>query len=514
MGIFLQSLERRSSPENPTTSLANPASWLYDALGLTPTTAGVVVNETTAMNLSGVHACVRVLSHAVASLPWKVYKQDGEDTVEATSRREYTLLHDRPNPRMSSFTFRRLGMMNLLLWGNFYAEKQYDNAGRVIALWPIAPWTVHVRVGATQDQVFYIVTDRNGKTSEVTPDDMIHVMGMSLDGFVGVTPIAWYRQSLGLSIAAENMGASLFGNGARLSGLLTTKATLTKDQQKGLLDSWKQAYTGAGNAQKVAVLSGDLAFTPLSINPDDAQFLETRKFQIAEVCRWFGVPPHKIADLERATNNNIEHQGIEFVTDSLRPHLVNFEQEFNHKLFEGTEYFCEFNIDGMLRGDFKSRQEGLAVQRQNGVINADEWRKLENLNKIKSSGVGDKYMVQGAMVPVEKAGINIVAPSAGGPPAPKDGQAPIETKSPSAGMRRLLIETINEIKRWENFSEKRAATKLQTALRCMADDLAVDGSEEKLSTYAEELAHRTLEITDPAAEVDLAAAKIRGGSNV
>ena len=370
------------------------------------TSSGKPVNETTAMQMTAVYSCVRILSETVAGLPLNVYKYNDSGGKEKAFRHPlYRLLHDEPNPEMTSFAFRETLMSHLLLWGNAYAQIIRNARGEVIALYPLMPNKMTV----DRDQngrLFYLyqrgLEDPStlGKSTQVSlsPSDVLHIPGLGFDGLIGYSPIAMARNAIGLAIATEEYGAKFFANGAAPSGVLEHPGTL-KDPQR-IRDSWNAAHQGSENAHKIAVLEEGLKYTPIGISPEQAQFLETRKFQINEIARIFRVPPHMLADLEKSSFSNIEQQSLEFVKYTLDPWVVRWEQSMCRVLLSESEkpaYFIKFNVDGLLRGDYASRMSGYATARQNGWMSANDIRELENLDRIAPELGGDLYLINGAM---------------------------------------------------------------------------------------------------------------------
>ena len=378
------------------------------------TSSGKPVNETTAMQMTAVYSCVRILSETVAGLPLNVYRyNDSGGKEKAFKHPLYRLLHDEPNPEMTSFAFRETLMSHLLLWGNAYAQIIRNARGEVIALYPLMPSKMTV----DRDQngrLFYLYQRGSedptalGKSSQVTlsPSDVLHIPGLGFDGLIGYSPIAMAKNAIGLAIATEEYGAKFFANGAAPAGVLEHPGTI-KDPLR-VKESWNSAYQGSSNAHKIAVLEEGMKYTPIGIAPEQAQFLETRKFQINEIARIFRVPPHMLADLEKSSFSNIEQQSLEFVKYTLDPWVVRWEQSMWRVLFsesEKPEYFIRFNVDGLLRGDYASRMSGYATARQNGWMSANDIRELENLDRISSDLGGDLYLINGAMTKLEDAGL-------------------------------------------------------------------------------------------------------------
>jgi HK97 family phage portal protein len=385
----------RASPQN--SFLQNSYAFFFG-----PTPSGKTVNERTAMATSAVYACVRVLSETIASLPLHVYRRAGQGKEKAIDHNLYYLLHDEPNPEMTSFVLRETLMGHLLLWGNAYAQIIRDGRGRVIGIYPLMPDLM--AVWRTEKGELYYKYQKEGREYLLRREEVLHIPGLSFDGLVGYSPIAVAKNAIGMALATEEYGSKLFANDARPSVVLEHPGIL-KDPVK-VRESWNQIYQGSRNAHKVAVLEEGMSVKTLSIPPEQAQFLETRKFQIEEICRIFRVPPHLIASLDRATFSNIESQSISFVVHTIRPWLVRLETAFNKSLFnqkEKREYFVSFTVDGLLRGDFGSRMRGYSIGIQNGFLSPNDVRSLENLNPIEH---GDVYAVNGNMVKLEDIGIS------------------------------------------------------------------------------------------------------------
>lgn len=377
------------------------------------TTAGKPVNEHTAMQMTAVYSCVRILAETLAGLPLHVYKYNDSGGKEKYLQHPlYKLLHDEPNPEMTSFTFRETLMSHLLLWGNAYAQIIRNARGEVIALYPLMPNKMTVDRDKN-GRLFYLY-QRNiedaptlGKDSLVylDPSDVIHIPGLGFDGLVGYSPIAMAKNAIGLAMATEEYGAKFFANGAAPGGVLEHPGTI-KDPQK-VKDSWNAAYQGSTNSHRVAVLEEGMKYQQIGIPPEQAQFLETRKFQINEIARIFRIPPHMLADLEKSSFSNIEQQSLEFVKYTLDPWVVRWEQTMCRSLLMESEkptVFIKFNVDGLLRGDYASRMSGYATARQNGWMSANDIRELENLDRIPVELGGDLYLINGAMTKLQDAG--------------------------------------------------------------------------------------------------------------
>nr|DAF10439.1 MAG TPA: Portal [Caudoviricetes sp.] len=364
------------------------------------------------MQMTAVYSCVRILAEAVAGLPLHLYryKEDG-GKEKALDHPLYNLLHDEPNPEMSSFVFRETLMTHLLLWGNAYAQIIRNGKGEVIALYPLMPNRMVVDRD-TKGRLYYQYTTSTedaptmkGVTVNLPPSDVLHIPGLGFDGLVGYSPIAMAKNAIGMAIACEEYGAKFFANGAAPGGVLEHPGTI-KDPQR-VRESWQSTFGGSGNSNKIAVLEEGMKYTPIGISPEQAQFLETRKFQVNEIARIFRVPPHMVGDLEKSSFSNIEQQSLEFVKYTLDPWVIRWEQTIHRSLLlpdEKSQYFVKFNLEGLLRGDYQSRMNGYAIGRQNGWMSANDIRELENLDRIPAEEGGDLYLINGNMLPLKDAG--------------------------------------------------------------------------------------------------------------
>ena len=405
MGLFSGLFRARDAPQNRTSGSAY-------SFFMGGSTSGKRVNERSSMQMTAVYSCVRILSEAVAGLPLHFYRYtDNGGKEKAADHPLYFLLHDEPNPEMTSFVFRETLMTHLLLWGNAYAQIIRNGKGEVIALYPLMPDRMNVERDS-KGQLYYEYTVSmddaptvKGSTVVLPPTEVLHIPGLGFDGLVGYSPIAMAKNAIGMAIACEEYGAKFFANGAQPSGVLEHPGTL-KDPAR-VRESWQAAFGGSHNANKVAVLEEGLKYTPISVPPEQAQFLETRKFQINEIARIFRVPPHMVGDLEKSSFSNIEQQSLEFVKYTLEPWLMRWEQAMGRRLFTDSEkesYFIRFNVEGLLRGDYESRMNGYAVARQNGWMSANDIRELENLDRIPAELGGDLYLVNGSMTKLADAG--------------------------------------------------------------------------------------------------------------
>lgn len=368
--------------------------------------SGKAVVPETSVQIPVVYACVRVIAETIASLPFGVYENVPPDgTQKALEHPLYHVLHDEPNREMTSFQFRESVLANLLLWGNAYCQIIRNGRGKTVALYPLLSKSMTVDRENDNGTLYYDYTTTNGKIVRLRPDEVLHIPGLGFDGIMGYSPIALEKNALGLALAAEEYGSKVFSNGATPSGVLQHPNTV-KDPNR-LRESWEAAYGGSKNAGRVAILEEGMTFQRISMPNNEAQFLETRQFQTEEICRIFRVPPHMIGDLSHATFSNIEHQSIDFAVHTIRPWCVRIEQAMNRALFtdrEKAKYFTSFNIDGLMRGDYKSRMEGYAIGINNGFLSPNDIRQLENMNPIPPEQGGDTYIVNGNMMPLKMAG--------------------------------------------------------------------------------------------------------------
>jgi HK97 family phage portal protein len=379
-------------------SLRDPA--LAALLGGAPTTSGVTVTEQTALNISAVWAAVSCIAGDVASLPLFHYQRtEGGGKRRYVESRLYRVLHDEFNPEMSAMVGRETLTQHALLWGNGYAEIQRNDLGQVVALWPITPDRVQPYRDMPMRALRYRVTNPSGTPSILAAESMFHLPGLGFDGVIGYAVVAKARESFGMALAAERLGGSFFGNGVKHSGFFEHPKTLGETAKKHITESIAMDRPGG-----YRILEEGMTFKPVTMPMKDAQFLESRKFQINEIARWFGIPPHKLADLERATFSNIEEQNIDYVVGTLRRWLVRIEQECNRKLIpplERRQQFCEHLVDGLLRGNIQSRYAAYAVGRNWGWLSADDVRELENMNPL-PDGQGQVYLIPTNMAPADR----------------------------------------------------------------------------------------------------------------
>lgn len=353
------------------------------------TPAGITVSPDVAMTYSGVFACVRVLAEDVSSLPLILYRRLARGKERATKHPLYRILHDAPNDEMTALEWRELMMLHLTVWGNAYSEIEYNQAGRVIGLWPLRPDRMTVRRVNGALRYEYVLND--GPPAKLSAGQVLHVRGMG-DGLVGYSPIRLMRNAIGLGLAAEEYGSRFFSNGARAPVVLTHPGQLRPEARENLRKSWREQHEGLSRANRVAVLEEGMTVQQIGIPPDDAQFLQTRQFQVVELARAYRIPPHKIQELSNATFSNIEQQSIDYLTSSLRPWLVRIEQAISRSLLTPVEQesmFAEHLVEAFLRGDTLSRYQAYNIGRQAGFLSPNDIRVAENMNPVDG---GDEYL--------------------------------------------------------------------------------------------------------------------------
>lgn len=409
---------------------AHPASWFVDWVrGGEATVSGQHVTAESALRTSAVWACVRVRSEDVGKLPCFLYRRLPNGGKErAVNHPHYRLVREQPNPRMTAFEFKQLMQAQIDLRGNAYALKQFDNRGTVVALWPVDPAKVTVLITPDGQDLFYQIA---GFPDPAPAESMLHLRGPSLDGVIGLSPISYHRETIGLAIAAQKYGAAFFGNSAQPVGGLKVPHVLQPGAADALRSSWEQRFKGAENAKKLALFDGGMEWVQTGMDNTDAQYLETRNFQNREIWRMYRMPAHKVGDLEKSTNNNIEQQALEYVTDCLMTELVRWEQTLSMSLLRSDErkdYFFEFLPDALLRGDLKSRYEAYAIGRNWGWLSVNDILERENLNHVKNGDI--------RLQPLNMAEAG--APKLAAPTTP--GDAPI-----SAGGAKALLKLAMEL---------------------------------------------------------------------
>jgi hypothetical protein len=375
-GISIPFTTKRASPSVADDRWFSPFPWVY--LG-----NDKPVTPETAIAFSAVYACVKIISETLSSVPLVVYKRRDDGGKDRDTRNRLSnLLRNRPNRYMTGFQFREALTAQVLLWGNGYAQILRNNLNEPIELIPMHPSIVTPDI--VGGDVVYKVRQKSGQDRILRQDEVFHLKGYSDTGLVGLSPIAVMRQAISMGISLENFGNNFFEGGAFPAGVLEYEGVgvLGDAARDNLRDSWQKLYGGENRGKKVAVLEAGVKWKPMGIPQQDAQFLETRKFQIQEIARCFRVPPHMLADLDRATFSNIEHLSQEFITYCMLPWFRRWEETITWSLLDGDDSvnFAEFLVDGLLRGDTTTRFQAYVLAIQNGIMNRNEVRLRENLN--------------------------------------------------------------------------------------------------------------------------------------
>jgi HK97 family phage portal protein len=399
--------------------------------------AGVHIDQDNALRTATVWACVTYLARTVAQLPWRVMVDANRGPMRAPAHPVDYLIHRRPNAEMSSFTFRETMVGWACRWGNAVAEIMPDRRGIPVALWPIHPSKVTFERDNETGELLYVVNDLQRGRIYLKASQVFHLRGFG-EGVVGLDVISYAAESIGWARATELFGSTYFGNGIQPSGMLVAPmgAKLSPAAKDALEEDIDRRHRGADKKNRVLVVDQGMSFTKFTDTPEAAQFIDTRQHQIEEICRWFGVPPHKVMHLLRSTFSNIEHQSIEVVVDSITPWVLRMEQEADFKFFGQNRQglYTKMDLKGLLRGDFKSRQEGLQIMRRNGVINANDWARLEDMDEI--GPAGDKYIVEGNMTTLDAVG---QSPSPA--PAPREEpEAPQESADGGSAVERARLQ--------------------------------------------------------------------------
>lgn len=401
MSIFSEALELRGNPENPSTSLSDPDSWLFSVLGATKADSGISVNERTALTHSAVWNAVQILTFTKAYLSIDIFEEVDGNRVKRPTLPAHRLLNHRAERNVTSFTHNQSGFAQALLWGNYLADIERDNRGAptTLRLLDVSKYSPETEAGSP-----VIVNRETGKVRNMA--NTLHVPGMGYAGFWGLSVIGYAKNSIGLGLATERFGNKFFSNGTNLSSYIEFPGKFKDDdQKKEFARKWKENYGGLDRSSGTAVLDQGMKLHQLGIPPEDAQFLQTRKFTIEDVARWYNLPVHMLKELARSTNNNIEHQGIEFVQYSLNPWLKKFEQEYESKLLTEEQlrsgrFKIRHNVNSLLRGDIKSQGEFIDKMISNGVYSINKG--LGYLGENGIGGLGDKRFINTASVPLDR----------------------------------------------------------------------------------------------------------------
>ena len=386
------------------TTLRNPADWFMDALGYKKSSSGEQVSHAAALSLSPYYCGVRMISETVGSLPLNVYKRRptrGQDVWR--EHPVHPLLHSEPNPEMTAMSFRQTLVGHAIGYGNAYAEIVRRGDGMPAQLWPLAPDRVKPKRDENND-LWYEVRIDNGGYAYLPAADVLHVPGLGFDGICGYSLISVAMESIGINLAQEKYTGKFFSNGGHVSAVIETDNVLQDDTFARLKSEIAKNIGGLDNAHRIAILEAGLKLKPTNITNGDAQLIEGKRLSIEDWARWLNMPPHKLKEMGHSTFSNIEHQNIEWVVDSIRPWLERFEQEYNRKLFRNkNQFYTKHVVDGLLRGDHRSRNEAYAIGRNWGWLSANDVLEFEDRNPLPGD-LGDIYLVPGNMTRAEDAG--------------------------------------------------------------------------------------------------------------
>jgi HK97 family phage portal protein len=459
------------------TGVQNPAQWLIDWVhGGTEASSGALVNEESALKYVPFWAAVRVISGTVASLPFHVYRRvPGGGRERNNNHRAYELLHDRPNPYKDALTFIETRQAHVLTYGNGYAEIQREGAGRVIALWPLLPDRTTRKL--TEGGVpYYEVKDADYNTVQLPDENVLHVKGLGFDGYTGYDVVSYHKEAIGYGVAVKEYGSRFFGNGAAPGGVLEYPGKMTDKAFANLKASWSAAHQGLSNAHRMQILEQGLTWKQTGTDPEQAQAMEVQKFTVDDCSRIFNIPPHKIGSLEHATYSNIEEQNIDFVTQTMYYWFRKWEQEANYKLFSTAErksLFCEILVDGLLRGDIKSRYEAYHLGRQAGFLSVNDIREKENMNPI--GDPGDIYLEP---LNMKEAGTET--------PVPEPVEPSGDDGDPRSVIREIMVQQCGKLVRARategDFSTEWAVKVLSDVCRIMAASIGAEIDERVLIT--------------------------------
>ena len=401
MGI-LSSLE--ASPRAETTTLRSPATWFLEALFGSKATTGIRVSEATALSLSAYYCGVNMIAGTVGSLPLNVYKLDGKKRDVWERHPAHRLLHSQPNPEMTAMSLRQTWLAHAIARGNAYGEIVWSNRGDPEEIWPLLPHLTTPRRDENSKLWYEVRLPTTMEPRYLLPENVLHVPGMGYDGVMGYGLIQVARDAIGLNAAQDQYAGMFFSQGGNVSGVVETDGVLKQEQFERLKSEVAQKLSGLTNAHRIAILEAGLKFKSINPTHQEAQLIEERRFSVEEWARWLNIPPHKLKEMSKATFSNIEHQNIEWVVDTIRPWLVRFEQEFNRKLFtKQTVFYTKHVVEGLLRGDQKTRFDAYAVARNWGWMSANDVLDLEDRNPLPGKQ-GEMYLVPANMIPADKVG--------------------------------------------------------------------------------------------------------------
>jgi HK97 family phage portal protein len=384
-------------------SITDPKAWnpsLWNLAGA-QSLSGENVTESTALTYSAVWCAVSLISGTVSGLPLHLLRNDQRKTIKAIEKSLFSILHSQANPYMTAQVYREVTTAHILTWGNSYSEKVRDGYGNIVELWPITP--NRVRMEMEQGVLIYWIRV-DDQEIPLTREQILHVPGLGYDGFQGYSVVGMARKSIGLGMAMETFGSLYFGNGTHPGVVVTHPGKLDQPSHENLKGALAQAHSGLGQSHRLMLLEDGMKIEKIGIPPEESQFLESRQFQIPEIARWFNLPPHKLKDLTKSSFSNIESEQISFVTDSILPWLIRFEQNFDMQLLSDNEkkqqkLYFRHNVDGLLRGNAKDRAEYYKSMWLNGFMTQNEVREKENMDPSNSPHTDDLFVPLN-MIPV------------------------------------------------------------------------------------------------------------------
>lgn len=432
----------------------------------------VAVNDRSALSISTVWACIGFISGSVAQLPWQVYQKRsaGKGADEMVNHPAYWILNVRPNPEMSATVFRELALVHCQLYGNFYAEIERDRAGRPLHLWPLHPG--RVTAARRETGALYYDIANVGDPIEIEPENMFHVPGMGYDGICGIPVIQFAARTMGLALASEEYGSNFFGNSGIPSAILQHPKLIGKNAQERLLERFRQRK-GVTESQDTLILEEGMEYKPIALPPEQAQFLETRRFTVEDICRWFRVPPSKVGHFEKISYNSAEQLSLDVIGEALMPWVKKFEQEADFKLLNDNHsgYFSKIDIRAAMRSTHAERAKYFKDLNSIGVLSINDILNLEDMNPIKN---GDLHLVPLNMAALDDVAAGKYGPDAQKAAAPAPGTEPTKAQpnppeppkisaDEERRNRRLLQwfdSTLDELEEYENSKRHRlTATK-------------------------------------------------------
>lgn len=403
LSYYYPELRASVSIENPRT----PLDAIFDDR---KTTTGIVVTEEKSFAIGAVHACVKVISETMAQMDLEVVEKIGKTTKSNTKHANYWLLYAQPSPYYNRFEWVQGMVAYALLWGNGYSKIVRDRYANAKELKIIPAWEVTPKM-TERGKLFY-EWSHDGSVEIIKAEDMIHLKNLGTDGLVGISPIQMQRESLANSLAKQQHEGAFYANGAKASGVLMTPGHMGTKEQANLKSSFDKATNGPSNRFKTIVLEEGVKYQQLTIPQNDAQFLESKKYDRSEIAGWYRVPPYKIGDHEKSTYSNIEGQERSFAKDTIVPWTERFQQELNRKLFfteERGRFITQFNLDDLIKGDIKSRYEVYNIGVQAGILKPIEGREAEGWSTEGCEEI-NQFFMNGTMMPVKTINAKPIEP--------------------------------------------------------------------------------------------------------